>query len=737
MRSDVGNIEFAGKRESVFSDTVMVCSLSLVVLLFFSPLLVGDQTLFFRDILVFSYPMKYFLYRAYHEKFLPFWDPQLFGGTPFLASLQTCVFYPPSLLFFLDDFNRAFNLFFIFHLLLLALSVYALTRHWGLSNWAGAGSALTTLFGGYFLSLSSTMNHFQSAAWLPLVFLFCQKYLIAGGARNWLAGIFCWACQILGGGPEVCIMTAVLLYSHSLVLVPRDGGIRGMFRQISTLSLMAAMAIALTAVQLLPTWQFINESVRSGGLDFGAHSTWSLSPKALGNLFLPELFIGFMDRLEPPSIAFIQSCYMGLAGMISLLLAKGKAARYWVFVFIAGIFFSLGRHNPFYAWIYGWVPGLGLFRFPEKYFFVSAFSLVFLVGYACKNLFEGERNPRRLAIAILCLVLIMAGLALAFPERRMPFVSGLFWLSALYLSCHYYGHAGNLAKYLFVMLIFIDLAPKNRHLVPMIDKSFYAEPLTARAEPAQGARIYSGSLLDDPDKNMFPLQPTLLLRHMAAKERLHPNLGTIYGFSYADGLLGIESKDAWLWSEVFKRSPPEKRLRILQRSNVGYVIAGNELAISGTMQALSNVLPRAFLAANWRLAEGGKSLNTYYDESFDPRREVLLSEPVTLGETADFAGTVENAVYEANRIVIKSHQNGDGFLVLLDTWFPGWTAKVDGRPEPIYRANHFYRAVKMGPGSHTVEFSYEAPGYRAGLFISGATILLATLIAGFRKQAVK
>jgi uncharacterized membrane protein YfhO len=70
-----------------------------------------------------------------------------------------------------------------------------------------------------------------------------------------------------------------------------------------------------------------------------------------------------------------------------------------------------------------------------------------------------------------------------------------------------------------------------------------------------------------------------------------------------------------------------------------------------------------------------------------------------------------------------------GWLVLSDRFFPGWTAKVDGAPTPIFRANAMMRAVKVDRGKHGVEFVFRQPGLRPGAAVSAAAwFALACLI---------
>ena len=63
-------------------------------------------------------------------------------------------------------------------------------------------------------------------------------------------------------------------------------------------------------------------------------------------------------------------------------------------------------------------------------------------------------------------------------------------------------------------------------------------------------------------------------------------------------------------------------------------------------------------------------------------------------------------------------RRGNGFLLLADTFFPGWVARVDGRPTPIYRANLSVRAIQLPQGRHEVLFELRAPVFMRGLWIS-------------------
>ncbi|HEY4721936.1 MAG TPA: YfhO family protein, partial [Anaerolineae bacterium] len=67
----------------------------------------------------------------------------------------------------------------------------------------------------------------------------------------------------------------------------------------------------------------------------------------------------------------------------------------------------------------------------------------------------------------------------------------------------------------------------------------------------------------------------------------------------------------------------------------------------------------------------------------------------------------------------------DGYLVLTDAYYPGWTATIDGQPTNIERADVMFRAVKVPAGPHRVELRYEPQSFRIGMWVTiGAWAIL-------------
>lgn len=748
-----------------------VCFLLSIFVLLFYPVLFEGNTFFFRDIKHFAYPMKWYLAQVWAEGEWPYWYPHLFQGRPFMSLMHPGVFYPPSVLFLLNDFHFAFNAYFLFHHLVLMGSVYALCRYWGRSVPASLAASLTALLGGYFLSLASIYNHFQSAVWLPLILMMWQKFVSNGRLKYFCYAVVFLAFQVLGGGPEHVIFSVLLVYAHSLYLAEDEDRLQGFKQKSLAMLALGLVALALSALQWMPTYQLLQELVRGKGLNYLANTLYSLTPGALLDLFLPENFTRFLEQDGGGMKYFLHSFYMGIVPLFILsgcLLVgrEQKAIRFWLVVFGVGVFFALGRFNPLFALFHEWVPLFNMFRFPQKFFFFCAYALVFLSAFALDRFVHAitheKSEMKKLLLALLATAMVVAGMFGTYANRaglESLMILLLLAVGTFALHLKKMNRAGFFS--LLLLLMVVDLMGKNSALMPMIDGKFYTEPppLAKRlGGTADSFRIYGGMLLEKPARKKTPPDPTgsglqtpqptqslynMLSVQLASRDQVSHNMGVIYEIAYVDGYSGMLMERTKHWLRSFNSSDIPKKKRILERSNVKYWVTEDyEQRPSDQyprglkkVKEFEDVLPRAFLVGNSAQVPEADILDIYYHARFDPLQQVLLTEPVEMKKAEHFSGQVEKIEYSPNRVHIETSQNEEGFLVLLDTFFPGWKVEVDGKPEHIYRANYFYRGVKLAPGNHRIEFSYEPVGLKTGAAISGVTLVL--LLFLFFKPATR
>lgn len=162
------------------------------------------------------------------------------------------------------------------------------------------------------------------------------------------------------------------------------------------------------------------------------------------------------------------------------------------------------------------------------------------------------------------------------------------------------------------------------------------------------------------------------------------------------------------------------------------------LVHSGDVKIYENldVLPRALVVHRAEIvADDEQLLARMRDPAFDPRQLVLLS----AGEALDASGRGEAILtrYEPEEISITVTSDVPGYLVVFDTFYPGWEAVVDGQPAPLLRADLTFRAVPVPSGRYQVELRYRPAMLRLGLGISAAAwVVWAGLLVAARRRRV-
>jgi hypothetical protein len=254
---------------------------------------------------------------------------------------------------------------------------------------------------------------------------------------------------------------------------------------------------------------------------------------------------------------------------------------------------------------------------------------------------------------------------------------------------------------------------------------------------------------------------------MGLRETVMPNLAMNEGLFSANNfdplLVGHYGR---LMQEIDKRLPRQidrdpgrtvdkgrlpVALRLLSLMNVKYIldygeIPGLNLIFADGVQIYRNddVLPRAYVVSQARvISDDEKLLAELLSQTFDARRTVLLR-PAQSQESISYPPIPSYPLslislspeYSPNAVKIKVALDRDGYLVLSDTYYPGWRAYVDGEEREILRADYAFRAVSLESGRHTVLFKYDPPSFKMGLAISLATwgaIILGLVVPGIQR----
>lgn len=136
-------------------------------------------------------------------------------------------------------------------------------------------------------------------------------------------------------------------------------------------------------------------------------------------------------------------------------------------------------------------------------------------------------------------------------------------------------------------------------------------------------------------------------------------------------------------------------------------------------------LPEAFCVGGSRPASSiDEARSILLSKSFDPRREVLVE-----GESTPLSGSgkmqrIELIRVNGNKLRAEAVVVEPSYLVITDTFYPGWKAFVNGSEKAIVRGNYLFRAIRLEPGVNHVEIVYEPQSFFWGLIMCGCGFMV-------------
>jgi O-antigen/teichoic acid export membrane protein len=225
--------------------------------------------------------------------------------------------------------------------------------------------------------------------------------------------------------------------------------------------------------------------------------------------------------------------------------------------------------------------------------------------------------------------------------------------------------------------------------------------------------------------------------------------GSIIAKQYVDYVSLISSQYELLYNRVSPISASEPWALdspLLDLLNVRYVATrqeitspGFELVHDGELRIYENTdcMPRAFFLpqdSTLYTTDVARAI-----QSYDPRHHVILDgdQPTDPDPGTPIPAAVRS--YTHNEVLIDVTTDEAGWLILVDTYLPGWQAYVrplggsegDEQQASIERHSGNFRAVQLDAGEHTVRFKYTPTSVKVGFFISflGGTVLVLLVIA--------
>ena len=662
------------------------------------------------DIYSYFLPQKQFLAERLQAGEIPLWHNRTGFGYPLVAESQTGVFYPVHLaLYSYLEVNTAYNVSHILHYVLAYVFMALFARRLQFGFWASLLAATVYVYS-WFPPRCSLEWAITGGAWFPLALWCVESFVVCrkNGHRQWrflaalsatlsvqmLAGHFCLAfitqLTTLGYGIARLWFVQTNAVSSRTESAPTGGTTsfetRGaVLASIVLLLCAVGISFGIAAMQLVPTWELKQLSQRNSVTEEHDPGYGHIPPP-----YLTQVFASWWYWYTPE----IQAAQpIGQLKWLTLSSRTNTTEAHLYFgllpLFLAGSSVLIRRGQPSHA-------GLR-----TTWFVLAASAVLYSTGLLIGitrhlpgfNFFEGLG---RFGIVASMAVAVLSGLSLqAFLRRRHMATCGFVGLVIVGLTCW---DLFTVARQTAVSVM-VPTPP-----IAYLSASPVRQFLQKETHPV---RLFA------PGPNL----PNLL---GTAAAPVYLGLGPAEYFDQKTRFPGSSGvSDAALPEQDFST----QQLSWLRDGGITHVLSFSEIKSTAMERKLAAVDP--FLNSAW--GRGRNDMVFLYsvsqNEQSQPAR-FLLS-----GTT----GRVTQTHSAANSVSIDVETADAGTVIWSDLYFPGWTARVDGKSVPV-KKHGMFRSVPVPAGRHEVTWRYRPRSVYWGLTTSGLSIVLLLVIFGVRKR---
>lgn len=675
-----------------------------------------------------SYFLPKFMYgseEVRHFRF-PLWNPYEYGGVPFFATAQPAVLYPPkALLFALLRPDRAYWAYMALHFVGLAVGFVLFAREQGISGLPLFVGASTWLFATPILISNYHPTRIALMVPVPLVFLLVERMARGATVGLFLALSLLVALQFTAGYPEVSVDLGLLVGFHAVVRYATKQWDAPPWRIVPVFAAAFALAAGMAGIQLLP---MIEAGIAANRL--------GVAKEVVGlSMAVPEPFMAPKLGIVPLFIGF------GFVGLFGRRALAASAGLFTCATIAAGGWLVLRR-----------LPGFGMIRFPYVWFMLCPFYAAWLAALGSEA-FLAEPSGRRRDVWTVSFVAVLgviwagccalywkrAGTDLPSPAKVFSYVvnnigtrkgAGLGVLAGLGLAMGALPvvrrRGGAAAAGLPIVLSVLSHlagypygarpAPVKRPSPEGEIKKFLDAGLEIQGRALSIGDIAYGYELTDRIPSVLGAEESFVpfrYRRILAEWHCVPMFGWFDWIAFATARGFLDAMNVQYVSTPLHAAP------VLLATDMRAILRRKESILFENERAMGH----AWVNYNARKAGSvDEALQYVLDPEFDPRRNVIVEDKLawTYRYQGDESFTLpdsENRI-SANEVEYTVALPRNGILVSSETFYPGWTATVDGYPAGIIVADYVLRGVEVPPGTHRVRFAYRPNSVKYGIIVS-------------------
>ena len=267
------------------------------------------------------------------------------------------------------------------HILLAALLSYLFLRGEVRSRAAALIGSLVFAFGGYLSGYPVLqLAILETAAWLPLALWAARRLAARRDLRSAALLALPLALSVLAGHPQTYTLIWYLTGIYFLYQAWRERS--GWRKPLAGFGVAVVLALMLSAVQLVPTFEFMRLSTRAdlpytvAGAGFPLSDVWQMIvPGALSH-FSP-LYAGVLAL----ALAVFAIGAYGVSRTGNARSVVGRDVPFWLVIALIGLLVSFGNNLAIFDGLYWFMPGYRVFRNQERDALIVSFAVAVLAAH--------------------------------------------------------------------------------------------------------------------------------------------------------------------------------------------------------------------------------------------------------------------------------------------------------------------------------------------------------------------
>jgi hypothetical protein len=694
---------------------------------------------------------------------IPLWNNANGFGAPLMANYQSAIFYPINWvlvpLHLIDSvygIPLGLSLLAPLHLVIGAWGMAKFTKGIGRAAESQVLAGLIWGLGGFILGRVNFPSMVYAYSWIPWVFCFLvqspaedrnlklriNRKLIISLTLLLLSG----HAQFAYYGILIVLMGVIILFARSKIRL---------INHLLEFFLAGLFAVGISAIQLIPTAEYLLNSQRANEVPAELALNFSLWPLRILTVFFGDFFGNpNYNRFVGGGNYWEDLLYIGVLPIIFVILGivflfsndskndfiTRKIGFFSLILMLCSFILALGKNGPVFSLLYEHVPTFDMFQAPSRFLLMATFSFcIFAVigfEYWMTNCFSSRKTGKFIVGTIPLLIIGIVGdsffgdlpAALFYSIVYTSVTMLLFFILTLLKDMYNIKNRIYWITPIFIFTI-IDLVFMNFQTGLFINQKYYAIISSEKSADFQNELIY----IPPKDEEFVKFKKYFRFDRFQSIEEigqtpimLLPNANLFYEnihlLNNFDPFIPdrFDLFQSWLGklseldqNKVLESVGVSKKLQLDVNSPGGYKLvdlSGREIV---QWYDCAVVLP------------ADEILDEFIYNDLHMRSNQCVMLEAGDNETGNISKNRQEIKYlnwrwiASDRLQIKYKSENQGWILIRKTWYPGWKALLEDQTElPLIRGDFLFSVVNVPAGVHELVLVYHPSSFLIGSITS-------------------